>query len=133
MLTLPIELCDNYCIVMYRCVGRLYAVRVCGCLCLVHFIYKQFNCIINAKPGQSLIVAITADRSVDIAEDSDDDPDYSSQDDGSDSEPMLEDSQPPHRLHHHHHRHHHRQSNRAVSLPPTARVSLLLAIIGLFL
>ncbi|KAF2362058.1 Phosphofurin acidic cluster sorting protein 1 [Trinorchestia longiramus] len=52
------------------------------------------------------------DRSVELAEDSDDDPDYSSQDDGSDSEPMLDDAQPHHRR---------RQTARTGNLPANAR------------
>ncbi|XP_063859022.1 phosphofurin acidic cluster sorting protein 1-like isoform X3 [Scylla paramamosain] len=60
------------------------------------------------------------DRSVDLVEVySDDDEDYSSQDEGSDSEPILEGE--TRRSHHHHHHHHLRSNTRSKSLPPNAR------------
>ncbi|XP_050716725.1 phosphofurin acidic cluster sorting protein 1-like isoform X2 [Eriocheir sinensis] len=69
-------------------------------------------------PYQPRIPAL-ADRSVDLVEVySDDDEDYSSQDEGSDSEPILEDG--TRRTHHHHH-HHLRSNTRSKSLPPNAR------------
>lgn len=65
------------------------------------------------------ILFLSPDRSVDLVEVySDDDEDYSSQDEGSDSEPILEDGS--RRTHHHHH--HLRSNTRSKSLPPNARV-----------
>ncbi|XP_063606324.1 phosphofurin acidic cluster sorting protein 1-like isoform X3 [Penaeus indicus] len=65
-------------------------------------------------PPVSRIPAL-ADRSVDLVEVySDDDEDYSSQDEGSDSEPILEDGS--RRTHHHL-----RSNTRSKSLPPNAR------------
>ncbi|KAL7638821.1 UNVERIFIED_CONTAM: hypothetical protein RMT77_010355 [Armadillidium vulgare] len=58
------------------------------------------------------------DRVVDL-DDSDEDEDYSSQDDGSDSEPILDSASTHH--HHHHHHHHLRSNSRSKSLPPNAR------------
>ena len=61
---------------------------------------------------------------MDLVEDSDDDEDYSSPDEGSDSEPILEDGGRRH--HHHHHHHHHLRTNtRSKSLPPNARVTYM--------
>ncbi|XP_053637197.1 phosphofurin acidic cluster sorting protein 2 isoform X6 [Cherax quadricarinatus] len=65
-------------------------------------------------PSLTRIPGLT-DRSVDLVEVySDDDEDYSSQDEGSDSEPILEDGS--RRTHHHL-----RSSTRSKSLPPNAR------------
>ncbi|XP_050716729.1 phosphofurin acidic cluster sorting protein 1-like isoform X5 [Eriocheir sinensis] len=73
------------------------------------------------EPGErtKTFMADNPDRSVDLVEVySDDDEDYSSQDEGSDSEPILEDG--TRRTHHHHH-HHLRSNTRSKSLPPNAR------------
>ncbi|XP_063859026.1 phosphofurin acidic cluster sorting protein 1-like isoform X7 [Scylla paramamosain] len=74
------------------------------------------------EPGDRTksFMADNPDRSVDLVEVySDDDEDYSSQDEGSDSEPILEGE--TRRSHHHHHHHHLRSNTRSKSLPPNAR------------
>ncbi|MPC45444.1 Phosphofurin acidic cluster sorting protein 1 [Portunus trituberculatus] len=74
------------------------------------------------EPGERTksFMADNPDRSVDLVEVySDDDEDYSSQDEGSDSEPILEGE--TRRSHHHHHHHHLRSNTRSKSLPPNAR------------
>lgn len=73
--------------------------------------------------GKTLVVSspfcvTTPDRSVDLVEVyTDEDEDYSSPDEGSDSEPILEDGGTRRPLHHL------RGATRSKSLPPNARVS----------